>query len=579
MAVDLNARYQTVADLQKDVGNVLERIEREKELMARAQGEMKNLAEIRGRIKTLEETLPFIWSKFSLGAQINEAQWNQMHDPINDLIQMKGAWHRKVEDIITPLLIGNSKYGRLPRAQELIADLSLLRLMHEGDRIADADRQFLIRRIRENDPSGKFSAVLDRAMHVGLSLVDFYSREAIPEDVHLKVIPYVREEKRNNYREGSAVVTGLLSEIRSQLNLPAGYYAFEFSHPDYAPMRVPVHIKLKNVRSSVIDNHPFNLEFEFVPQERVPEGMVVIHQGVATLGHDFYLDGSPTTNNSPPMRKIPFDTFAASRTPVTVGEYKIFVESLLEELNNLIEEGRNQEAIPLIEKIREILPQAHSDLKTRISLNHENLTNAFEVGNFYWNISAERQGEHLQFRLIDPTSHRDPHGDPILLNQPMTVLNFASGEAYAAWRSWKDGVSYKVISAREKEIISRNSFSWTYPWGYEFNPSFLASRLSFIDIKKDSYVQPVGTHALGPEFYRDKSLYGNVDLLGNAREFASPESEATEPDMVYLSGGSVRAAFGVLFLPSARGYVNKREWTEQCGGAFRLSLETSRNKP
>ncbi|MBL7686283.1 MAG: SUMF1/EgtB/PvdO family nonheme iron enzyme, partial [Deltaproteobacteria bacterium] len=269
--------------------------------------------------------------------------------------------------------------------------------------------------------------------------------------------------------------------------------------------------------------------------------------------------------------------------PITVRQYQHFIEDRLNTVNELIAEGKVREAFDLVEQIRDWVPRNPPSVPKR-SFTPENvetlLNDAFNNIGLRWSITNIGFNGKRRYILNDPVEYGSPVSKHrILPNQSITSIPYNAAEAYTQWRAAQDGRPYRIISAREKEIISRNGFPWTYPWGYHFRRTALASRLVHRDLKNDAYSHPQGTHPLGPNYFRDFVAYGRyqedgsltrlVDLIGNDREWTSTVGEERTRVM---SGGSVRSPSGNLFLPASTTYATERDWVAECNGAFRLVL-------
>ncbi|MCE9625716.1 MAG: formylglycine-generating enzyme family protein, partial [Deltaproteobacteria bacterium] len=191
---------------------------------------------------------------------------------------------------------------------------------------------------------------------------------------------------------------------------------------------------------------------------------------------------------------------------------------------------------------------------------------------YFWQIRVEGRGKVRRYLLDDPItdpknpkSNRDPEGDPILPEQPISSISADAAQKYIDWRSQRDGRNYRLAHPDEAEKVARGSLPFTYPWGYDFDPNFLASRLVHQGLE-DCFPHPVGQHPLGPSMYRDASLYGSLDVLGNIREFVAAPGL---PTLIGLFGGSIRVPYGPFYLPSARVYQT-RGAAEDGIGSFRL---------
>jgi formylglycine-generating enzyme required for sulfatase activity len=212
------------------------------------------------------------------------------------------------------------------------------------------------------------------------------------------------------------------------------------------------------------------------------------------------------------------------------------------------------------------------------------LASSFQDLQSHWRINAEEEGCELYFTITDPTTHRSLRDDPIMPDQPIHSIPYEATEAYADWLYERlraqgyEGPRPRPPTVTELEILSRQSFPWTFPWGYHFRRTFISSRLVHRDLVKDTFAHPVGDHPLGPELYRDYSLYEGRDeqgrplrlghLVGGVREWTS---SVTEQNAVHQYGGSPRTPAGSFFLPSARMYFPK-DVTDDLHGGFRLVI-------
>ena len=252
-------------------------------------------------------------------------------------------------------------------------------------------------------------------------------------------------------------------------------------------------------------------------------------------------------------------------------------------MNQRIEASEWEAAFHLAEEIRRQIPRDQARVSRRVEGENPNwqrlVEQSFEGIRLHWHIRQTGEGNALRFSLIDPNTHPSLRGDPIFDAQPVHAISFQAAEAYTAWRSARDGRNYQIISAEQKEIIARNSFQWTFPWGYPYRRTFSASRLVHRNLAQDSYAHAIGTHPLGAQEYRDYSIYGFrnsdgtfqrlEDLTGNVREFTRTRAET---NAVVMSGGSVRTPAGNYPLPSSRTYVPD-DIADEYNGGFRLVLE------
>lgn len=128
-------------------------------------------------------------------------------------------------------------------------------------------------------------------------------------------------------------------------------------------------------------------------------------------------------------------------------------------------------------------------------------------------------------------------GQPLPGQEEWPVVNVSprDAEAFAAWRSKRDGVTYRLPTEEEWEFAARSGGEYkAYPWG----DSWQDNRA----VVKEATPQPVGTYPDG----RDK--WGVVDLIGNAWEWTSSKAS------IYN---------GAAEIPSA-----SKEWVVARGGSY-----------
>lgn len=91
---------------------------------------------------------------------------------------------------------------------------------------------------------------------------------------------------------------------------------------------------------------------------------------------------------------------------------------------------------------------------------------------------------------------------------PVVNVSFEDAVAFAAWRSKRDGVTYRLPNEEEWEYAARNGErADLYPWG----PDWVAG----LAVLKESTPAPVGSRPAGA------NQWGVVDLIGNAWEWTS----------------------------------------------------------
>lgn len=117
---------------------------------------------------------------------------------------------------------------------------------------------------------------------------------------------------------------------------------------------------------------------------------------------------------------------------------------------------------------------------------------------------------------------------------PVVNVSFDDANAFAAWRSKRDGVTYRLPTEEEWEYAARNGESADlYPWGKDWKDQ----RAVLDDVAPGA----VGSHPEG------NNTWGVADLIGNAWEWTSskvsayPGNSATIPastkDWITIRGG------------------------------------------
>ena len=122
---------------------------------------------------------------------------------------------------------------------------------------------------------------------------------------------------------------------------------------------------------------------------------------------------------------------------------------------------------------------------------------------------------------------------------PVTNVSVDDAKAFAAWRSKRDGVTYRLPTEEEWEYAARNGDQGNlYPWGN----SWISKRATMKD-SGDVTLKPVGSYPDG------KNRWGVMDLIGNVWEWTSTKAN-------YYTGASLQV------LPE------HKEWTVIRGGSL-----------
>ncbi len=144
---------------------------------------------------------------------------------------------------------------------------------------------------------------------------------------------------------------------------------------------------------------------------------------------------------------------------------------------------------------------------------------------------AEFVGETKHVAPSHWAGTRPPFGQELW---PVVNISFDDANAFAAWRSKRDGVNYRLPTEQEWEFAARNGERGDlYPWGPEWQNG--------VAVLKEATPAPVGSRPNG------KNRWGILDMIGNVWEWTSskvsvyPGNPAVVPpstmDWVAIRGG------------------------------------------
>jgi serine/threonine-protein kinase len=106
--------------------------------------------------------------------------------------------------------------------------------------------------------------------------------------------------------------------------------------------------------------------------------------------------------------------------------------------------------------------------------------------------------------------------------------------AYAAWRSERDGLTYRLPTEEEWEKAARGTDGRAYPWGNNFESTFCKMRFAR---PEPAQPEPIGI------FRFDESPYGVRDCAGGVSEWIADTNDPMNPihpeaEMCSARGGS-----------------------------------------
>ncbi|WP_437590258.1 protein kinase domain-containing protein [Sorangium sp. So ce1000] len=345
----------------------------------------------------------------------------------------------------------------LPEAHAVLADHYKRRLLEaeRAQRAAEAAGFEILLRAHDR---GRHAAILSR--RGALSLV------TEPDGARVMLYRHVSRRRRL-----SAEPAGELGRT-PLVNVPLeqGSYLLRISAPGRAEVRYPVQIE----RGEHWDARPPESQGPcalFLPLAgEIGDDEVYVPAGFAWTG------GDPHAPDSLQQRRLWIDGFVIGRYPVTNEEYLAF-------LNDLLAEGREDEAL-------RACPRA----------NRGTVANADEE-------LAYARGADGRFSLKegDPGERWRPRG-------PAVLMDWHGAMAYARWRAARAGKPYRLMHELEREKATRGVDGREFPWGDHFDPTWACML--------DSHPGEPGRVEV-TEFPLDEGPYGMRGGAGNTRDFCS----------------------------------------------------------
>ncbi|MBI2335454.1 MAG: SUMF1/EgtB/PvdO family nonheme iron enzyme [Deltaproteobacteria bacterium] len=425
-------------------------------------------------------------------------------------------------------------YEPNPQGKNLLAEVAWIELVEHEDRLSPVARDDLVRTIEENDTVGTLNRVLSPVE--GVTRVSLTSNLPSLDPVGMSIRAHLPDE-HGNYLPHPEALIFKVSEPKD-VNLKPGYYQFEFVAEGYAPLKIPVFISLRDVRNYLQNGNAYELPVTFYPTRLVPKGFYVISAGDYYTGMDVFYDGDPSFIHSRPLRREHLPAFAMS-DPVQIRHYKTFLQAL-------VAAGRVEEAQQYLPRYEDLT----HDRRSTPSL-------------LQWEIIEKGSNQH---ELVVPA--QDKWGDSISDDQPVHSISHDATTAFTAWftqRALRNLWTARLPTVAELEKVARNGeFKWNFPWGNTFDPLYAVTSMAFSNPGANR-VMPVGGHPK-PQFNRDRSLFGPMDIVGNTRELTL---NGPTPNTFYYFGGSNRTPDGGFFWPAGRHFTDKKK-VQDYYGSFRL---------
>lgn len=145
---------------------------------------------------------------------------------------------------------------------------------------------------------------------------------------------------------------------------------------------------------------------------------------------------------------------------------------------------------------------------------------------------------------------------------PVRYVDFADAQAFAAWRSTRDGKTYRLPTEPEWEFAARSGSKGTlYPWGDKFDP-----KCAFIDSGSN---EPA---TVGEKSCPDQ--WGVQDLIGNVWEWTSSEASVYPGSPVTVSPHDKP-----VFMIRGGSYFEKSSGPTAVTSTFRVDVNADRREP
>ena len=343
----------------------------------------------------------------------------------------------------------------LDEAHQLLADY--YRDRHEEAELADdtlgAELEAAL--LREHDRRGKYSEYLRGTAYLKL--------HSVPENAAIEISRFEMIDRRLRARatQGSTVVGG------ERVELSHGSYRCVFRVGGRPPVVYPVRLR----RGELWDMTPPGTNA--VSAVRLPLAADVDPSACFVAAGWTQIGGDHRAPNALPARRVWVDDFAIQRHPITNREF-------LEFLNDLVAAGRTEEAMSFAPRERGRQVDIAGALVYRVDDGGR-----FELG-------------------------PDSDGDVWDPEYPVFLINRASMEAYATWRSARDGKPWRLPFEWEWEKAARGTDRRFFPWGNHLDP--LWCRMSKTRQGR-MLPAPIGQYEVDESPYGVRGMGGNISDL------------------------------------------------------------------
>jgi len=200
--------------------------------------------------------------------------------------------------------------------------------------------------------------------------------------------------------------------------------------------------------------------------------------------------------------------------------------------------------------------------------NNERPEHSVDVKPFLMDKTEVTNAEYYEF--VKATGYKEipahwVNGAPIQRQETMPVrfVNVDDAKAFAAWRSKRDGVNYRLPTEEEWEFAARNGSKGNlYPWGDKFD-----SKCAVID-EGTNDPKPVASKSCPDD-------WGVQDLIGNVFEWTS------SPPSLYQGNkaGSTKTFNEPYFMVRGGSAFQKSTGPVVITSTFRIDIPASKRSP
>jgi len=263
----------------------------------------------------------------------------------------------------------------------------------------------------------------------------------------------------------------------------------------------------------------------FKPEERsgvrfTEPPLVRVPAGIYPIGSS--PEDSQASDHERPRHQVPIDEFRIGRYPVTVGEYRCFVEvggygqaHYWETEDARVWLGGQDPAGGPTGRILGLRQRLLDSGRSLEDWAEENDWKPETLQNWQkWTSMSEAEVRQDLRSIIPEHSRREPAwwNDPALTgsNQPVVGVTWYEARAYCAWLANAAGRAFRLPTEVEWEAAMRSQDGRRYPWGHRFDPA----RANTLEGRVMG-TTPVGSYPGGV------SPFGAWDGAGNVWEWTS----------------------------------------------------------